>query len=160
MKHLIRVAALFLIALAFASMVQADQNFTIVQDTPTIIHVDVGAEGHTHGDIMAFTASFVTEDGKTGIMRGIIMTVDIPLPSSGKVLHDRLAQIVVEFGEADTLVIGGSATYPTGDGEMFTDSPQLRAVICGTGRFIGARGQVATVRLNTGLYEHRFTLLE
>jgi len=43
---------------------------------------------------------------------------------------------------------------------MAQDAPQLRAVVGGTGRFIGARGQVLTTRRDAGHYEHSFTLLD
>jgi len=159
MKNHTFATALALASLAFAGTAAADQTFTILQDLPALTHVDVGLEGASHGDIMAFEAPFTTEDGSTGVMSGMVITVDIAV-GEGENFLDRIAQIVVDFGGSDTLVIGGIASYPTGEVIMAPDAPQLRAVIGGTGRFIGARGQVATTRRDAGHYEHSFTLLD
>jgi hypothetical protein len=43
---------------------------------------------------------------------------------------------------------------------MAAGAAQLRAVVGGTGDFIGARGQVATTRNDDGSYRHEFTLLD
>ena len=42
---------------------------------------------------------------------------------------------------------------------MAANTEQVRAVIGGTGTYIGARGQVTTVRNDDGSYEHSFELL-
>ncbi len=159
MKHHPLAIALALASLVSAGTAAADQTFSIVQDLPAITHVDVGAEGSSHGDIMAFEAPFTAEDGTTGVMSGMLITLDIDL-GDGVDFLDRIAQIVVDFGGADTLVIGGVAVYPAGTAEMAADAPQLRAVIGGTGRFIGARGEVLTTRRDAGHYEHSFILLD
>jgi hypothetical protein len=159
MKHFQLPTALALASLVFAGTAAANQVLSIVQDLPTITHVDIGGDGISHGDIMAFQAPFTAQDGTTGTMSGMIITVDIDIGDGGHFL-DRIAQIIVDFGASDTLVIGGIASYPGGEAEMAPDAPQLRAVIGGTGRFIGARGQVLTTRRDAGHYEHSFTLLD
>jgi hypothetical protein len=159
MTHSQLAAALALASLTFAGTAAADQILTIVQGPPAITHVDIGADGSSHGDIMAFQAPFTAQDGTTGTMSGMVVTVDIDIGDGGHFL-DRIAQIVVDFGASDTLVIGGIASYTGGAVEMAPDAPQLRAVIGGTGRFIGARGQVLTTRRDTGHYEHSFNLLD
>jgi opacity protein-like surface antigen len=159
MKHQLLTAAFLLASLVPAGTAAAEQTFSIVQDLPAITHVDVGAEGSSHGDIMAFEAPFTADDGTTGIISGMVITVDIEIGDGGHFL-DRIVQIVVDFGASDTLVIGGSTEYPSGEAEMAQDAPQLRAVVGGTGRFIGARGQVLTTRRDAGHYEHSFTLLD
>ena len=57
-------------------------------------------------------------------------------------------------------MIAGTAAYPADQAEMAPDSPHVRAVIGGTGRFIGARGQMVTTRREAGHYEHTFTLVD
>jgi hypothetical protein len=152
------VAALALIGLV-AVPASANQTFSILQELPAITHVDIGAPGSSHGDVMAFEAPFTAEDGTTGEMHGVIITVSIPIEGSDPFL-DRIAQIVVNFGDTNTLVIAGTASYPTEQAEMAPDSPHIRAVIGGTGRFIGARGQMVTTRRDAGHYEHTFTLVD
>ncbi|OAN70555.1 hypothetical protein A8B83_13890 [Rhodobacteraceae bacterium EhC02] len=152
------VAALALVGLV-AVPASADQTFSILQELPAITHVDIGAQGSSHGDIMAFEADFTADDGTSGEMHGVIITVSIPV-GENDVFLDRIAQIVVNFGSTDTLVIAGTAAYPAEQAEMAPDSPHVRAVIGGTGRFIGARGQMVTTRRDAGHYEHTFTLVD
>jgi hypothetical protein len=152
------VAVLALVGL-IAVPASADQTFSILQEFPTLTHVDIGVQGSSHGDVMAFEAAFTSDDGASGEMHGIIITVSIPIGENDPFL-DRFAQIVVNFGDTNTLVIGGMAAYPNGQAEMAPDSPHVRAVIGGTGRFIGARGQMVTTRRDAGHYEHTFTLVD
>ena len=50
--------------------------------------------------------------------------------------------------------------YDPGQREMKTSRPVVRAVVGGTGDYIGARGEVRTEHLPDGTYEHVFTLLD
>ena len=43
---------------------------------------------------------------------------------------------------------------------MTIDLPQVRAVVGGTGHYIGARGQMLTTRRGQGHYEHNITLID
>ena len=77
----------------------------------------------------------------------------------------RLAQVtpgdvVFDLGSGDSIVVAGGSVYAKATTEMNSDMPQRRAVIGGTGKFLGARGQVTTTRKGDGTYEHRFELLE
>ncbi|MCP4382221.1 MAG: dirigent protein, partial [Hyphomicrobiales bacterium] len=58
-----------------------------------------------------------------------------------------------------SLVVAGESVYAREATEMDADRPQIRAVVGGTGRFLGARGQVTTTRNADGTYEHVFELL-
>ncbi len=138
---------------------QADQTIEIVQDRPDIVHVDIGADGGPHGDLLAFEAPFQTSEGEAGIISGMVMTVDLDVGTGG-VYHDRVANIVLDFGADDTLVVGGQSRYGAQEAELSADVPQLRAIVGGTGRFIGARGQILTTRKDQGHYQHVITLLD
>lgn len=136
----------------------ADTAFHIIQAQPKLVHIDVGTDGASHGDLMAFEATFTTEDGGSGILSGILITVDIP--EGDGVFFDRIGNIALDFGGVDSLVVGGHSTYAAGAGEMAVDLPQVRAIIGGTGRFIGARGQMTTTRRDAGHYDHKIELVD
>jgi len=136
----------------------ADTAFHIIQAQPKLVHIDVGTDGASHGDLMAFEATFTTEDGGSGILSGILITVDIP--EGDGVFFDRIGNIALDFGGVDSLVVGGHSTYVAGVGEMAVDLPQVRAIIGGTGRFIGARGQMTTTRRDAGHYDHKIELVD
>lgn len=159
MKVLFRFVSAVCLSLTLASVAHAVQTFSITQGAPAIQHVDIGAPGASHGDLLAFEAPFTTKDGKKGTMSGLITTVSLPT-GGGDVFLDRIGTIVLDFGGIDSLVITGKSLYGTGQGEMKDNAPQVRAVTGGTGRFIGARGQMSTTRNASGSYEHVIKLID
>lgn len=159
MNILSPLAGLLSALLLTTAAAQAGETFSIVQDKPELVHIDLGKEGASHGDMLAFEAGFTAPDGKKGTMSGLITTVDVP-DGSGDKFFDRLADIVLDFGGTDTLVIAGRSTYAVGAGEMVVDAPQVRAIVGGTGRFIGKHGQMTTTRRDAGHYEHKIELVD
>jgi len=161
-KHCSRVLIALIACAALSSAQAADiaQSFTIHQELPNLVHVDLGGEGSSHGDMLAFDAVVKTDTGVKGKLSGFVFTVDIP-EQDHEVFQDRIAQMVFDLGETNTLVIGGKSVYPHNAGhEMDKNQPQLRAIIGGTGSFIGARGQATTTRNDDGTYEHHIQLVD
>ncbi|MCX5512147.1 hypothetical protein C3941_08755 [Kaistia algarum] len=132
--------------------------FKIRQDAPTLTQVDVGQSGASHGDMLAFEAGLTLEDGSKGLMSGILITVD--LPDGADLFEDRVGQIVFNVGSGNEIVVAGISNYAKDAAEMNAGQPQVRAVIGGTGQYIGARGQVTTRRNPDGSYEHAFELID
>ncbi|MBN9021871.1 MAG: hypothetical protein J0H08_07220 [Rhizobiales bacterium] len=157
--RLISFPAFALLALAVAPA-HADERtiLKVRQEAPVLVTVDVGQPGASHGDILAFEAAIAREDGKAGTLRGMLTTVDIP--DGDDLLEDRVGQLVFDLGDGDMLVVAGTSVYPSGGVEMAVDAGQVRAVIGGTGAFIGARGQVTTIRAADGHYDHSFELVD
>lgn len=146
------------LALAFGAGAAEHTTLKVRQETPVLVTVDVGEAGASHGDILAFEAAIAREDGSAGVLRGMLTTVDIP--DGDDLLEDRVGQLVFDLGNGDMLVVAGSSVYPPGSVEMATNNAQVRAVIGGTGRFLGARGQVTTIRAEDGHYDHTFELVD
>lgn len=159
MKKFPLYAAIMCLSLALAPTAQAKQTFTITQGKPEIKRVDIGATGMSVGDLFGFEAPFTTQDGKMGRIYGIVTIVSIPTGTNDPFI-DRLSSSILDFGKNDTLVVNGKTVYGTYQGEIKDNEPQLRAVIGGTGRFIGARGQISTTRTPSGSYEHEIQLLD
>jgi hypothetical protein len=147
------------LSLILVPAAQAKQTFTITQGKPEIRHVDIGVTGMSVGDLFGFEAPFTTKDGKLGRIYGIITILSIPTGANDPFI-DRLSSGVLDFGNSDTLVVAGKTVYGTYHGEIKDNEPQLRAIIGGTGRFIGARGQILTIRTPSGSYEHEIQLLD
>ena len=134
-------------------------KFTIRQDKPSLAHVDIGRKGQSHGDLMAFDAAVQATNGEKGKLSGFVLTVDIP-EKEHEVFQDRIDSMVFDFGNANTLVISGKAAYPhRGELEIAKNIPQIRAIVGGTGKYIGARGQITTVRDDEG-YTHVIELVD
>lgn len=160
MRHLVTLAFTVLGLSAWWTELDAAERSTLKvrQEQPVLVTVDVGTPGSSHGDILAFEADIAREDGTAGTLRGLLTTVDIP--DGDDVLEDRVGQLVFDLGDGDMLIVTGSSVYPSGSVEMAADNAQVRAVIGGTGHFLGARGQVTTIRAEDGHYDHTFELLD
>lgn len=154
----IRAAAVVAAALVSLTL-QAGEIIEIEQDAPELIQIDLGSGGHSHGDISAFEAAFRTTGGDPGVIEGIIITMDAA-SLEGNEVHHRLVDIVLDFGANDTLVVSGRSRYRSQALELASSDPQVRAVVGGTGRFIGGRGQITTTRKATGKYSHLIELVD
>lgn len=133
--------------------------FVVRQDPPVMAHADLATAGASHGDILAFQATFTTQDGAPGMLNGLLITVDI---ADGTLdpLEERIGQLVFDFGNGDSILAAGQSVYPGTEREISADAPQLRAVTGGTGTYMGARGQITTTRNTDGSYEHMFELMD
>lgn len=153
------VASLSLAAMA-AGGAQAEGTKTIKlhQAPPALAQIDLGAAGTSHGDILAFEAGLTGENGTKATLMGILTTIDIA--EGEDAFEDRSGQIYVDFGSGNSLVIAGKSVYQNNGQLMVPGAPQLRAVVGGTGDYIGARGQVTTTRNDDGSYEHVIELVD
>jgi hypothetical protein len=161
------VAGAIGIALGGASALPAAQaepptrTFVLTQQPPTLHPVDLHLEGASVADMVLYEASLAGEQGESGMLTGFLITADVPDAETGDLHQDRLGQLSFDLGNGNSLVVAGEAIYPDADVEMTADAAQLRAVVGGTGDFIGARGQVETTRNDDdGSYRHEFTLLD
>lgn len=153
---------LFVLALVpFSVSVAAEvtTRLKLHQDLPAIAQVDVGGEGHSHGDMLAFDAETTSTTGQKGQVNGIIVTVDMPKNERGG-FRDRIVQMVFDMGNGNTIVVSGKTFYPANEVEIAKNIPQIRAIIGGTGEYIGARGQASTTRADDGGYTHVLELVE
>ena len=60
----------------------------------------------------------------------------------------------LDLGEGNSLVVAGRSVYKSKNQEIEPGVAQVRAVIGGTGLYIGAAGQVTTTRNADGSYDH------
>lgn len=145
--------------LACVSATQAKQTFTITSNNAEFNQVDIGNKGLSIGDVFQFESTFTTKDGKMGRFYGIASTISIPTSKDDPFI-DRMTWCIFDFGKGDTILFSGLNVYGTYEGEMFDNTPRLRAITGGTGKFIGARGQISTTRTPSGVYEFELQLLD
>ena len=153
-------------ALGSASVLPATQaeqtarTVVLTQQPPALHPVDLHIEGASVADLVLYEASLAGEQGESGMLTGFLITADVPDSETGDIHEDRLGQLSFDLGNGNSLVVAGEAIYPGEDVEMAVNAEQLRAVVGGTGEFMGARGQVETTRNDDGSYQHEFTLLD
>ena len=159
-----RIFLTALILAAFAAVgvsapAMADKRtFKLHQDKPVLSQLDLGVAGTSHGDMLAFEAAVSGDNGLTGTMQGLLVTIGIA--EGDDQFEDRTGQIYFDFGNGNSLVVAGHSIYKGNTQEMEASAPQLRAVIGGTGDYIGSTGQITTTRNADGSYDHVVELLD
>jgi len=75
-------------------------------------------------------------------------------------VEQRITQLVFTFNDRqDQIIVAGVADYPVAGAEFGTDQPVVRAIVGGTGVFIGASGELSSKRHPADGYTQVFTLL-
>ena len=145
------------ISAASANAEEGKRTLKLQQAKPMLSHLDVGTSGPSHGDILAFEAQVTGENGLSGVMHGMLVTIDIA--DGADTQEDRGGQIYFDLGSGNSIVVAGKSVYVGDSREMSVNTPQVRAVIGGTGEYIGTSGQVTTTRNEDGSYEHIIELV-
>ena len=133
------------------------QTLTFSQDKPLLTHVNLGDTAHGHGDGMAFEAILKDTTGTAvGEVLGWLVTVDIVDGDSANPVHitDRVGTMVFKFDEDNKIVASGGTSYRKGEQQIDIGIAQKRAVVGGTGKYKGVKGEVTTTRNEDGTYKH------
>ncbi|MEN9371295.1 MAG: hypothetical protein RLZZ64_370 [Bacteroidota bacterium] len=139
---------------------QADsswQTLTFIADKAFLTHVNLGDTSHGHGDGTAFEGVLKDTAGATvGEVLGWLVTVDIVDGDSANPVYitDRVGTMVFKFDEDNKIVTSGGVIYPKGEQQMDIGIAQKRAVVGGTGKYKGIKGEVTTTRNEDGTYKH------
>ena len=157
---LLRSALIGVVSMLGSGMAASEDAVTTIklhQSPPELTTVDSGKTGRSAGDILAFEADLQGEHGLTAKLNGYNSIMEIAV--GGKRREDRISHIVFDFGDGSTIIVAGRSSYNPDTLEISNSLPQPRAIIGGTGKYIGARGEVATVRNSDGSYEHSIALV-
>ncbi len=133
------------------------QTLTFIQEKPILTNVNLGDTAHGHGDGMAFEAVLKDTAGtEVGEVLGWMTTVDIEDGDSANPVYitDRIGTMVLKFDEENKIIASGGTSYKKGEQEMNIEIPQKRAVVGGTGKYKGIKGEVTTSRNKDGIYKH------
>lgn len=134
-------------------------TITLKQEAPTRTAIDLGEPGPSAGDLQFFEAKLSGDGGLTATLTGLVITAHVP-PAGSEGEETALAQMTFDFGDGNSLVVEGKHVYPGAGAEFTPGAPQVRAVVGGTGIYMGARGQLETSRQDDDSYAHAFTLIE
>ena len=145
------------------------REMTLYNAPPMIEVFDYGFPGGSAGDIIVWHAPLAkalptkdAPDVEIGLCTGTMIVVRSggePLVGEGGDREDRMTQVEFDWHDSsDSLVIAGSHPYRRNAPQ--SDRAIMRAVVGGTGRFIGARGEIVSTPLANGWYEHRVRLID
>ena len=133
------------------------QTLTFTQDKPFLTHVNLGDTAHGHGDGMAYEAVLKDTAGKpVGEVLGWMITVDIMDGDSANPAYitERIGTMVIKFDEENKIIASGGTINSKGEQVMKLGIGQKRAVVGGTGKYKGIKGEVTTTRNEDGTYMH------
>jgi hypothetical protein len=152
-----------ILAIALVSCENKTSNqwttLSLVQDKPVIVNINLNEKDTTKdaGDEFAFEAKLRdTANNEVGTVLGMLVTVTLPhnagVDSNNQ--EEKLSEIAYHFSDTDGLVVEGINGYAVNSPVMPINVPQLRAIVGGTGKYKGARGQVTLVHKEDGKYYH------
>ena len=160
------LAALFASVLITAcgahSTNQSTEAFTVYEDAPKMSLLDLGAPGNSLGDVYHFSAPLHSERGGpvTGEVIGSKTLVKVAIDANPN-LERRATMLFFTFADGkDQIIAFGASDYSPSAPEFDADQPVVRPVLGGTGKYIGARGQVTSTRNADSSYTQVFTLLK
>ena len=124
--------------------------------------LDLGQPGNSPGDVYHFSAPLRSSPG--GQITGEVFGSKtlIKLASDAKPdLENRATLLFFTFdGRKDQIVVFGVTDYSPTAGEFAASHPVVRPILGGTGKYMGARGQLTSTRNSDGAYTQVFTLLK
>lgn len=124
---------------------------------PELVEVSDGDGMREHGEGMVYEAVLTDQSGTAvGQLLGMHTIIDIPGKDAvgDPNAEERITLMSMVFGDEDEIEIQGANTYPMGERVMKPDAPQYRAIIGGTGKYKGIRGQLKTTRSADGTHTH------
>lgn len=152
----------FIIGLAFiftACSNGSGSNWTTLkfkQTQPIICHHPTNDSVDTHGDIHYTEANLMDSTGKVvGQAIGYHVMVD----NAGKDgmgredMDERMTTMVCRFNEKDALMVVGGLIFNPGETLIVENQENYRAIVGGTGKYKGARGQSIVTAKKDGTIE-------
>src|SRR5882724_3312509 len=138
------------------------ETLTVYEDKPSLLLLDLGPPGNSPGDVYHFFAPLHSSAGGpvTGEVSGTKTVVKLATDAKPN-LERRATLLFFTFGEEqDQIIALGVHEYPTNVPEFEAGKSVARAILGGTGKYMGARGEVTSTRNADGSYTQAFTLLK
>lgn len=128
----------------------------LLNDIPTSTTIP-GPNDSQVGTVSIHEAIVRTSKGKAiGTFNATVTTIDL---SPGEATETRMRNVVFSFSDGQ-IVASGIGLYPTTEKYLTPQVPARIAIVGGTGKYLGARGEVTTTRGVDGIYRHVLTLLK
>ncbi|PYK05461.1 MAG: hypothetical protein DME67_05150 [Verrucomicrobia bacterium] len=156
------LASTLVAACGLRSTNPSTETLTIYQDAPKMKLLDLGEPGNSPGDVYHFFAPLHSSPGGPVIGEVFGSKTLVKLATDGNPnLEQRTTLLSFTFSDRqDQIIALGVADYSPTAGEFNPSQPRARAILGGTGKYMGARGQLTSTRNADGSYTQVFTLLK
>ncbi len=138
------------------------ETLTVYQDAPKMKLLDLGEPGNSPGDVYHFFAPLHSSPGGPviGEVFGSKTLVKLATDANPD-LEKRATLLFFTFADRqDQIIALGVHDYSPTVAEFNAGKSVARAILGGTGRYMGARGQLISTRNADGSYTQVFTLLK
>ena len=156
------LASILIAACGLRSTNPSTETLTVYQDAPKMKLLDLGEPGNSPGDVYHFSAPLRSSAGGqiTGEVFGSKTLIKLATDADPDV-EKRGTLLFFTFGAGqDQIVVFGISNYSPTAGEFAAVQPVVRPVLGGTGKYMGARGQIISTRNADDSYTQVFTLLK
>ncbi len=166
-RRMIALAALLastlMAACGLRSPNPSTETLTVHQDAPAMNPLDLGPPGNSPGDAYYFSAPLHSSRGGPviGEVFGSKTLIKLPTDVKSNSLEQRATLLIFTFGNNrdNQIVVMGVPDYPPNAAEFNAAQPVVRAILGGTAKYMGARGQLTSTRNADGSYTQVFTLV-
>src|SRR5436309_15277003 len=156
------LASILIAACGLRSTNPSTETLTVYQDAPKMKLLDLGEPGNSPGDVYHFFAPLHSSPGGPviGEVFGSKTLVKLATDANPN-LEQRATLLSFTFSDRqDQIIALGVADYTPTGAEFNAGQPVVRAILGGTGKYMGARGQLTSTRNADGSYTQVFTLLK
>jgi len=156
------LASTLMAACGLRSTNSSTETLTVYQDAPKMKLLDLGEPGNSPGDVYHFFAPLHSSPGGPviGEVFGSKTLVKLATDANPN-CEQRTTLLRFTFSDRqDQIIALGVADYAPTVGEFDPSQPRARAILGGTGKYMGARGQLTSTRNADGSYTQVFTLLK
>src|SRR5216110_437779 len=124
------------------------ETFTVYEDRPMLKLLDLGEPGNSPGDVYHFFAPLHSSPSGPVIGEVFGSKTLVKLATDANPNFEQRATLLsFTFSDRqDQIIALGVADYSPTAGEFDADKPRARAILGGTGKYMGARGQLTSTR--------------
>src|SRR5204863_2672100 len=142
------LASTLMAACGLRSPNSSTETFTVYQDAPKMKQLDLGEPGNGPGDVYHFFAPLHSSPGGPVIGEVFGSKTLVKLATDANPDTEQRATLLsFTFSDRqDQIIALGVADYSPAAGEVNADKLRARAILGGTGKYMGVRGQLSSTR--------------
>jgi hypothetical protein len=138
----------------------APADFTLQQQPPQVSGIDLSDGDGNRGDLLTFEGALAKDGAPFGVLLGQLITAGVD-GGPGRLggFEERIAHLVFRLPDG-TITATGASLYPRAQWRLPAEREHVRVITGGSGAYLGAGGEVRTIREAGGSYRHAFVFAD